>query len=461
MRPRYVTIMSGLDDKSLGQVQAELQTLKIPNQINGTSIAVPSGDANTARVQLSMAGLPQSGYIGYGSVSSSFGMTQDQFNIQVLDALQQSLNQTIESINGIEGAQVHIVMPTSQLFVSQPKSTAKASVFVQVGNGVTLTATQVAGIQQLVAHSVKGLSTSEVTVVDQNGVTLSSDASTSPVGAGGSSEVALRQQMENEMTQKLTDGLNRIVGVGNAVVVVHADVTFNQVKTQSHVYSAAPGQTTGLIHSSETTQNSSSQSNGNTVGGVAGQSSTNPNTSSYAGAGQGSGASNSTSTTNVVNYDNSWQDTTTVSDPIQPQGYQVGVFLNADDKQLTPAIIKQIKAFVQNAVGASGTNANSVSVSTVPFTKQSSSTAQPLNKSKSQIWMWGGAAGFAALVGTAEVLRRRRKREAKTMELPRQVNEMMDETPMTEDERMKDELSHLASKKPDDFANLLRTWLAE
>jgi len=147
MRPSYVTIMSGLDDKSLGQVQSKLQDLKIPSEMNGTSVLVPSQDANTARVQLAMAGLPQSGYIGYSSIQNSFGMTEDQFNVQVLDALQQSLNQTIESMDGIETAQVHIVMPSQTIFVSQQDDPAKASVFVQAGAGVQLSSAKVAGIQ--------------------------------------------------------------------------------------------------------------------------------------------------------------------------------------------------------------------------------------------------------------------------------------------------------------------------
>ncbi|WP_236018205.1 flagellar basal-body MS-ring/collar protein FliF [Alicyclobacillus suci] len=197
-RPHYVMVMSGLDDKSLGQVQTQLQTLKIPNEIEGSSVLVPAKDANEARVQLAEAGLPQSGYIGYSGVSNSMGMTQDEFNIQVLDALQQSLNETISSIDGVESAQVHIVMPQQQLFVSQTTQDAKASVFVTLGNGVQLSATQVAGIQQLVAHSVQGLSVNNVSVVDQNGNTLSNPdgaAGASTVG-GASSELALRRVLK-------------------------------------------------------------------------------------------------------------------------------------------------------------------------------------------------------------------------------------------------------------------------
>lgn len=460
LRPRYVTVMTGLDNKSLGQVQTELQTLKIPDQIVGTSVQVPSKDADTARVQLAMAGLPQSGYIGYSSVSSSFGMTQDQFNLQVLDALQQSLNETIQSINGIESAQVHIVMPNDQLFVSQPQSDAKASVFVQVGNGVQLSGGQVAGIQQLVAHSVKGLTPDSVTVVDQNGVTLSSSASNTAGAAGNSSsEMAMRQNLEQTMTQQLTQGLNQIVGAGNAVVMVHADVTFNQVQTSSRVYQPAAGQTTGLPSSVQTTRTSSSQGAGGAASGTAGQSSTNPNLPSYAGTGTGTGSgSNSSSTSTNTTYDNSEVDTQTVNDPIQLNGYKVGIFLNASDKSLTPAVVAQIKSFVQNAIGVQ--TASAITVATMPFNTVPQGGA--LTKSGSSAYLWAGAAAFALLVGGVFMMRRRSQKRRTVEAEPEPIFlENLDETPMSEDERMKAELARLANKKPDEFANLLRTWLAE
>ncbi|WP_249226844.1 flagellar basal-body MS-ring/collar protein FliF [Alicyclobacillus mengziensis] len=468
-RPNYVTIMSGLDNKSLGQVQTQLETLKIPNKIVGTSVEVPSKDADTARIQLAMKGMPSSGYIGYSSVSNSFGMTQDQFNIQVLDALQQSLNATIQSINGIESAQVHIVMPSQQLFVSQPQSSAKASVFVQLGSGVTLSAAEVAGIQNLVAHAVQGLTPENVSVVDQNGVTLSGNSSQLAAGgAAPSNELSLVHNLEQQVSGQLTSGLNEIVGPGNAVVMVHANVKFNQVKTTSKVFEPAPGQSTGMISSQETVKNSNNQGQTTTVGGVAGQASTNPNLPSYTGTAAGGGnPSNSASTSTITNYQNSEVDTQTVGDPIQVQGYTVGIFLNAADKQLTPQVIAQIKAFVQNAVGISaGAGAtNSITVAAVPF-QSASSASGSLSPNRSSVFLWGGLGLLGAvLVGLGAVVLVRRRKQATTSEVavgPEEpVFENLDEVPMTEDEHIKQELARLATRKPEEFANLLRTWLAD
>ncbi len=464
LRPNYVTIMSGLDNKSLGQVQSKLQDLKIPNRVEGSSVLVPARDADTARVQLAMAGLPQSGYIGYSSIPSSFAMTQDQFNVQVLDVLQQSLAQTIESINGVTSAQVHIVMPDPQLFVSQPADTAKASVFLQLGPGVQLSSAQVAGIQQLVAHSVKGLSADDVTVVDQNGVALSSPASNSAAGATtqASAEIALRRQLEQALTQQLTAGLNQIVGPGNAVVMVHANVTFDQVQSKAHTYQPAPGQTTGLPSSTQVTRKSSNSTSGS-AGGPAGQASSNPNLPTYAGSAAGSGSSSSTETDTTTTYDNSYVDTVKNDDPVQLQGYQVAVMLNQNDAAITPAVVNQIRSFVTNAVGAkAGTAANNdISVVTVPFHGPAGSSP---SARWTQDWMrWAAAGGVAAalaLAGWWWIRRRRGSDELAVALEPQMALAELDQLPKSEDERMKEELLRFAERKPAEFAGLLRTWLA-
>ncbi|WP_284224787.1 flagellar basal-body MS-ring/collar protein FliF [Alicyclobacillus hesperidum] len=462
-RPHYVTIMEGLDDKSLGQVQQELDTLKIPNQIQGTAVLVPAREADEARIQLSMAGLPQSGYVGYSSVSTSFGLTQDQFNIQVLDALQQSLNATIASINGVESAQVHIVMPEQQLFVTQPTSDAKASVFVTLGTGVQLSPAQVAGIQELVAHSVQGLSVGNVTVVDQYGDTLSSDTPStgSTVTGSASSELAMREKLENDLQQKLVSGLQQIVGAQNAVVVVHANVTFNQTETTSHVLYNAPGSTNGFVTSTQVDK--SQTTNGTGTGGAVGQAGSNPNLNSTYAAG-GSAGSNSTSSDTTTNYAFSYQNQQTTSDPMQVQGYSVGVLLNSNDQSITPAVQAQIKNFVAGVLGGTQTQGkNQVSVSAVPFTSMQQPTTMVAPSSHRFIYALGALLLLA--IGGGMVWYRRRRMQAKELQIPTVVSDVfeheLEELPLTEEEVLRSQLVNLAKQRPDDFTSLLRSWLSE
>ncbi|RIV29421.1 flagellar M-ring protein FliF [Alicyclobacillaceae bacterium I2511] len=459
LRPHYVTVFTGLDDKSMGQVETQLQTLKIPSRMTGSSIEVPASQADTARVQLAMAGLPTSGYIGYSSVSNSMGMTQDQFNIQVLDALQQSLNETIQSINGIESAQVHIVMPTQQLFVSQPTDTAKASVFVQLGSGVVLSAAQVAGIQQLVAHSVTGLSLQSVTVIDQNGVDLSSSANSASLQGAAANELSVKQQLEQNLNSQLTQGLTRIVGPGNAVVMVHANVTFNRVQSNSHVVQPAAGQSTGLPSSSSVTR-SSSNSTGSAPGGIPGQSGTNPNLPTYGGTVGGGGSTTSSQSQANTTYDNSWTNTQTISDPMQIQGVTVGVFLNAMDPNLSASMVSQIQSFVANAVGLkTGTGANNnITVVKIPFSTGNTPTKSGILLSSA--WLWAALAGVLLMTVGGVYWRRKRRTARLGMETVTALPPL-EEFPVSPETQMREELGRLAQHRPEEFASLLRSWLSQ
>lgn len=457
-RPNYVTIMSGLDNTSLGQVQTELQTLKIPNQINGSSILVPKVDANEARVQLSEAGLPQSGFVDYSSIKSTYAMTQSQFNLQVLNVLQQSLEQTIDTMNGITASQVHIVMPQqSNMFISNQTSPATASVYLELGAGVQLSPLQVQGIQELVAHSVQGLSASNVSVVDQNGVSLSPNQQSGTSGLMSTAELQQRQQIEQQIQQQLQQGLDQILGTGNSVVNVNANVTFNQTESQSHTVTPVAGSQTGLPTSQQTS--SSSSTNGGGAGGIVGASTSNPGSAtSY----PGGGTTNSTSTSSqsTTNYDNNYVNTKTVSDPIQIKGYSVGVVLNSADKSISPAVVNQIKSYIQSTVGNQPGLSNNVTVSSVPF-KANTIAFPPTPKP----WLKWAIEGAAALViaGIVLAMLRRRKKPGEPPMQTTPMLELQDDTLRVDDTTgyVKRKVSKMAEENPDQFSNLVRNWLNE
>lgn len=466
-RPHYVTIMAGLDNKSLGQVQNELQTLGIPDQISGSSVSVPAAQANSARAQLAVAGVPQSSYIGYSQLANSpIGQTDAQFNLQVLNALQENLNQTIDTMNGIEGANVYIVQPQQALFVTQPATGAKASVYVQVAPGAQLSSAQVSGIQTLVAHSVTGMQPSDVAVVNQNGVTLSGAGSQGSASAETSNEIAIRQNLESTLQQTISNELNQIVGYGNAVVAVNENVTFNQVSTNSTRYTPAPGQQTGLIASQQKTTTTSSSPSTTGTSGVVGSASSNPGLPTYTGTANATGNSTSSTNNTITNYDNGKVTQTVVSDPVQVNGIDVSVLLNSKVSALkNAATIKQIQQFVNGVVGKStkSTN-NSISVAAVPFASNSQLTTPTSAAAATKIPLWAYAAGGVVLLGGGYLVFRRRKRpQEPDFSLPEPMTpvaqEGLDLMRMSDDEKMRDELVRLANQKPEEFASLLRSWL--
>lgn len=463
LNPNYEVVFSGLSAKSAGQITQKLSSMKIPYQLQGNSILVPAAQADKARIDMAMNGLPSTGYVDYSQIfqqSNTFGMTNQELNLQVLDVLQQRIAQSIESINGISSAQVNIVMPTSQSFL-QPVQTsgAKAAVMLSISPGTQLLPSQIAGIQELVAHAVQGLSPQNVTVVDQNGTDLSVDPSAPGLlgGAGASTlaaDVALRQQIEQSLQNQLLGSLGQMVGPGNVTVIVHAAVTFNRKTTQSHLVQAGPPLSAQA--------QSSSSTGGLGAGGIAGQATKNPNIVTYGTTGAGAGATSSRSST--TNYDNSYTNTSTTFDPVQIQGYTVSVLLNSKVLRLTPLLYKQIQSYVLTAIGQRGTTAlaPTVTVLSAPFATQAGVALAPQNWLTSPLGL-GALAALLAAGGAVIFVARSRSRRRVTAEAIGSLSaaSLASSPPESQELSIAKQLQELSHRRPESFASLLRTWLSD
>src|SRR5699024_336075 len=112
---RFVPLYSNLSIQETSQIKAELDTRSLPYELkdSGTTITVPEDRVDTLLVELAGQGLPSSGNIDYSffSENSSFGTTDNEFNMMKLDAMQTELANLITSIDGIQSAEVMINLP--------------------------------------------------------------------------------------------------------------------------------------------------------------------------------------------------------------------------------------------------------------------------------------------------------------------------------------------------------------
>ena len=167
-------LFSNLSSADAASITQKLATNKVPYELaeGGEQIMVPVGDVYQQRLDMAADGLPSSGDQGY-SLLDTAGVTTSEFQQQVeyQQAVSDELEQTIESINGVNSAQVSVVIPQESLFASSADQPS-ASVLVSLDPGSSLTAEQVQAIVHLVASSVEGLSPDNVTVADSNGDVL-------------------------------------------------------------------------------------------------------------------------------------------------------------------------------------------------------------------------------------------------------------------------------------------------
>ena len=241
--PDYKVLFSNLQDRDGGAIISALAQMNVPYQLteNGTAILVPSDKVHETRLQLAQQGLPRSGEAGFELIDQTrFGASQFTEQVNFQRALEGELASSIQALNAVQHARVHLALPRETLFVRdrQPPS---ASVLLTLYPGRMLSESQVAAITWLVSSSVPNLTADNVSVVDQNGRLLTAPAGS---GTGDSARRDLVAEIESRTVQRILTLLNPIVGTGNVRAQVSADVDFSQREQTSEVYrpNQLPGQ---------------------------------------------------------------------------------------------------------------------------------------------------------------------------------------------------------------------------
>jgi flagellar M-ring protein FliF len=354
-KPTYQPLFTNLQSSDAGAITQQLASQKVPYQLadGGSTILVPAADVDQERVALAQQGLPQAGNVGFSNLEKS-GITTSEFvqQVEYQQALEGQLEQTISSIQGVQSAQVNLVVPQQSDFAVGTQQTTTASILVNLAPGTVLSSGQVSAIVHLAASSVPGLSSSDVTVVDNHG-----DVLTAPGDAGGTSGASNTQQTDAYDTQlaaSLTALLARVVGEGNAAVQVNALLNFNQSQTTTNgLQLNAQGQPV-TAPTGQTTSNSTYNGTGTPPSGVLGSSQA-PTTT----GGSGTYSTTSSQVTNAVG-----QVTQTVKQaPGQVERTSVAVLLNSS-KKVNEA---QVKSLVTAAAGLNATNGDQLVVTSMRF----------------------------------------------------------------------------------------------
>ena len=182
--PPKTILFSGLESRDAAAVTAKLDGMNVKYDVkDGGTILVPADQVTKLRMALAQDNLPAAG-VGYEifDKSDAFGTTAFVQNINHLRALEGELARSIQTIDGIQSARVHLVIPERQIFRRDDQS-PRASVVLKTRG--TLDRGQVSAIQHLVAAAVAGLSADRVAIVDDRGNLLAGgDDKSGPDAAG-------------------------------------------------------------------------------------------------------------------------------------------------------------------------------------------------------------------------------------------------------------------------------------
>ena len=231
--PQMVPLFTDLSPDDSGSIVKDMERQAVPYQLknDGAIILVPKDMVARLRMKLAESGLPKGGGVGYEifDKTDALGATTFVQNINHLRALEGELARTIRSIDRVQAARVHLVLPERPLF-SRDKVDASGSIVLKVRG--TLEPQQVRAIRHLVATAVNGLKPERVSVIDESGKLLA-DGATPDNPLNGASSDERKLAYENHMRNEVEAIVSSVVGPGHARVQINADFDVNRITQTS------------------------------------------------------------------------------------------------------------------------------------------------------------------------------------------------------------------------------------
>ncbi len=201
----------------------------------GSSIYVPKEKVYQLRLDLAKEGLPAGEQGGYKIFENEkIGVSPFVQSVNLKRALQEELAKSIQMIDGVAHARVHIVRSEQTLFTSEAGKTT-ASVVLRLRPGYRLSSLNIAAVTHLVSGSVEGLTSENVTVIDSQGRLLSGESDQMMANGAGTVQ-DYRERVEQGLESKVEELLTTVLGPGRAKVRVHAVIDMNSVSTITEKY---------------------------------------------------------------------------------------------------------------------------------------------------------------------------------------------------------------------------------
>jgi flagellar M-ring protein FliF len=235
--PPQKMLFSGLADADKAAAAEALTQANIDSNIDNATgtLTVAEDDYYKARMLLAAQNLPKATPGGYAILDQlPMGVSRAVEGERLRQARETELARSIQEIEGVTEARVHLAVPENTVFV-RDHAAPSASVIVRLAAGRSLPESQVRAIINLVASSVPGMKPDTVTIVDGAGTLL-----TKPGGQGGlgasDERIDFQRRIESKYREQLMQLLTPLVGAGNFSAEVSAEVDLSETQATREAY---------------------------------------------------------------------------------------------------------------------------------------------------------------------------------------------------------------------------------
>ncbi|ARC85306.1 flagellar M-ring protein FliF [Clostridium argentinense CDC 2741] len=469
LQPKYVVLFSNMTPEDSGAIINNLKEKKTKYKIKDNSILVEKKSVDQLRMELLSEVSFKEGSHGFELFDNSkIAPTDKESKIMYQRALSGELERTIKSFAEVENAKVNLVIPDKSAFITKP-APATASVTLILSKGKELSEDQVRAIVALVSGSVENLPKENVAIVADGFKLLTEDLFNEEKNAITKStdkQLAAKKQIEEEYEKKIMNVLEPIYKE-KVRVSVNADLNFDAVQQNKLEYDKD-----GAVVSQHEVTDSNNTEGNNSGSPVDNNMNNNQNTDAN--------GENVTHKENTTNYELSKVEETVIKAPGQVERVSASIVVDGAIDNQTRTSINNL---VSEAIGFNRKRGDSITVEALQFNTvekdlaekelEAMKEAERIAKRNKLIYM--GIFGLAAIIILAIVISaiRKSKQEEEEVEVPnfdmiigddvkpKEIFETLNLEAESEKEHVANEVRKYASNKPEQVADIVKSWLAE
>ncbi|MBB6443840.1 flagellar basal-body MS-ring/collar protein FliF [Bacillus benzoevorans] len=486
-RTTLVPLYSNLTPSETGSIKENLDGRGIESEIadGGTTIKVPDDLADTLKVELAAEGLPKSGSIDYSffSQNAGIGTTENEFKVLKLDAMQTELANLIKGIDGITDAKVMINLPQTGIFVSDQTQEASASIVLNTKPGYQFEHNQIKALYQLVSKSVPNLPTDNIVIMNQNFEYFDLENNNNLTGSVYANQQGIKKEIERDVQRQVQNMLGTLMGQDKVVVSVTADIDFTQENREENLVTPVDKENMeGIAISAQKISETFTGENAQAGGPPQTETPADTADSQYLKGDTGTGNGDYEKVDDTINYEVNRIRKEIVESPYKIRDLGIQVMVEPpkanNENSLPQARVDDIENILSTIVRTSIDKDENTQLTDEDIKQKIAITVQPFNgkmaldnqadSSAVPWWLYAIGGAVIAVLGVLAFmwLRSRRKYVEEDEEVYEDLGQLPDipdvnDDRETENSIRKKQLEKMAKEKPEEFAKLLRTWIAD